>query len=364
MSEVGVAVIGCGLIGERRAAAAAAGPGTVLRLVVDTDADRAQRTAACHGADAGTEWQQALSREDVGAVVVCTPNALLVPIATAALAAGRHTLIEKPMGRNVAEAGQLAAAANASTAVLKIGFNHRYHPGIARAAAVLASGEIGRLIQLRARYGHGSRPGCEQEWRGNAELAGGGELLDQGVHIIDLFQWLAGPAIRVHAELQQSVWPLGPLEDNAFALMRFDDGVVGQMHVSMTQWKNLFSLEVHGDRGAVTVQGLGGSYGPERLTVVRRNMAGGVPDLETTVFEGPDLSWAEEWLDFVAAMGGAPLRHGRPEEGLLVMQTVAALYEAAGGEGGDVPSVAAPVPPAGTAGRSAMPAGNGPGGAR
>jgi histidinol-phosphate phosphatase family protein len=276
----------------------------------------------------------------VDAVVVCTPNALLLPIATAALERGRHVLMEKPMGRNLAEAQRMAAAAAAAGRLLKVGFNHRYHPAIREAADIFHGGGIGRLIQLRGRYGHGSRPGCEAEWRGDPEAAGGGELLDQGVHLIDLFQWFAGTPLRVQAELQTAVWPVAPLEDNAFALLRFGHGVVGQFHVSMTQWKNLFSLEVHGTEGALVMEGLGGSYGMERLTVVRRNMTGGVPEMESREYPGPDPSWAEEWRDFAAALNGWPLRHGHPGEGVAVMRTAGALYAA--GRTGAAVDVAAP----------------------
>jgi predicted dehydrogenase len=191
------------------------------------------------------------------------------------------------------------------------------------------AGAIGRLIQMRARYGHGGRPGVEKEWRANAEIAGGGELLDQGVHIIDLFQWFGGPAVRAQAEVQQAVWQIGRLEDNAFGLLRFAGGAVGQFHVSMTQWKNLFSFEIHGDTGALLIDGLGGSYGVETLTIVRRNMAGGVPVIEQERFEGSDVSWAAEWSDFVGALHGERLRHGGSQDGLRVMATVDALYAAA-----------------------------------
>jgi histidinol-phosphate phosphatase family protein len=341
VAPIGVAVIGCGLIGHRRAATAAAHPGTALRLVVDTDGARAGELASSLGAEAATEWGDALQRDDVAAVVVCTPNAHLAPVAVAALQSGRHVLIEKPMGRSPAEAEAMAAAAAASGRLLKVGFNHRYHPALAQAAELYAAGAIGPLIQLRARYGHGSRPGCEREWRGDPQLAGGGELMDQGVHVLDLFQWFAGPAVRVQAEVQTAVWPLGVLEDNAFGLLRFGGGVVGQFHVSMTQWKNLFSLEIHGAAGALVVEGLGGSYGTERLRVVRRNMAGGVPQVAEHEYPGPDDSWAAEWDDFASALHGRPLRHGGAAAGVQVMHTVAALYAAAGaGSAVDVPSAA------------------------
>jgi histidinol-phosphate phosphatase family protein len=336
VKRLGVAVIGCGLIGRRRAATAAAHPATELRVVVDRDAARAREaaegagtTTGQGGADVATDWEAVLQRDDVDAVVACTPNALLAPIAVAALRSGRHVLVEKPMGRSVLEAEAMAVAAAASGRVLKAGFNHRYHPAIARMHELLVAGEVGAPVQLRARYGHGSRPGCEKEWRGDPELAGGGELLDQGVHVVDLFQWMVGAPVRVQAELQTAVWPLAPLEDNAFGLLRFGGGVVGQFHVSMTQWKNLFSLEIHGQNGALVVDGIGGSYGVERLHVVRRNMAGGVPETEVHEYPGPDASWAAEWDDFVQAMHGGRLRHGTAASGVAVMRTVDAIYRAA-----------------------------------
>jgi predicted dehydrogenase len=330
MAVTGVAVIGCGLIGARRARTAAAHAASALRVVFDTDRERAAQVAAEHNAVVADSWQDAIARPDVGVVVVCTPNAFLVPIALESLRRGRHVLIEKPMGRNAAEAELLTHAWQQSARILKIGFNHRYHPAVARAHDLYLAGAIGEVVQLRARYGHGSRPGCEHEWRANPQLAGGGELLDQGVHVLDLFHWFAGPVVRVQAELQTAAWPIAPLEDNAFALLRFESGAVGQLHVSMSQWKNLFSLEVHGRDGALVVEGLGGSYGVETLTVVRRNPLGGVPALETTRFEEPDRSWELEWSDFMTAITGGSLMSGTPQDGLAVMRTVESIYRAAG----------------------------------
>jgi predicted dehydrogenase len=186
----GVAVIGCGLIGSRRAAAAAAHPDTRLLLVVDPQADRRERLGAKLGAAAAADWHRALEHPDVDAVVIATPNGFTKEIGVAALEAGRHVLLEKPMGRSAAEARALARAAEAAGRCLKVGFNHRYHPALSRLQELVVEGGIGRILNMRARYGHGSRPGCEAEWRGDPELAGGGELLDQGVHLLDLFHWL------------------------------------------------------------------------------------------------------------------------------------------------------------------------------
>jgi predicted dehydrogenase len=328
-NRVGVAVIGCGLVGAHRARTAATDPRTALRIVIDNQPQRAARLAGQHGVDAAADWRAALSREDVGAVVISTPNALLVPIGVAALRSGRHVLIEKPMGRNATEGRALAAESRRAGTVLKVGFRHRYRASLNRARELVRDGEIGRLIQLRARYGYGAKPEHQQAWRADAELAGGGALLDEGVHIVDLFHWFGGPAQRAQADLQTAVWDLGRLEDNAFGTLRFAAGVVGQFHVGTTEWKNLFSFEIRGEAGAIHVEGLGGSYGPESLTLTRRTDRSAGVAAERHDFADNDSSWMEEWSDFAAALHGARLRHGSPDEGLQVLATVDALYAAA-----------------------------------
>lgn len=330
---VRVAVIGCGLIGRRRAETAAQHPGSTLVAAVDADADRARALADAYGAAAAmaaVDWRAAIARDDVDAVVVATPNGFLREIGCAALERGKHVLLEKPMGRDLAEARALAAAAAASGRVLKIGFNHRYHPGVARALEIVRGGGIGRIIAIRARYGHGGRPGCESEWRADPRLAGGGELTDQGVHVADLIHGFAGVPVQAAAFLQTAVWRIAPLEDNAHGLFRFADGAVAQLHVSMTQWKNLFSFEVYGETGSVSVEGLGGSYGMERLVVARRNLRGGVPEVEEESFAGEDVSWRLEWEDFIQALRTGRPRHGGPEDGVAAMRMVDALYRSAG----------------------------------
>lgn len=327
--SIGVAVIGCGLIGRRRAETAARDERSAVRVVVDTDAARASELAAEYGAEASAEWEAAIGRPDIDLVVVATPNGHLAEIGCAALRQGRHVLIEKPMGRNLAEARMLADAAAASGRVLKIGFNHRYHPALAEVIAGVAGGEIGRVVGVRARYGHGGRLGCEKEWRGDPELAGGGHLLDQGIHVADLIHAVAGLPEQAVAFLHTAVWPLGELEDNAHAMFRLKGGAVAQLHVSMTQWKNLFSFEVFGETGSLAAEGLGGSYGVERLVRTRRRLEGGVPEVDEVEFAGPDHSWEREWDDLMTAVAGGELRHGGVEDGEAAMRMIDALYRSA-----------------------------------
>jgi predicted dehydrogenase len=233
------------------------------------------------------------------------------------------------MGRNLREAEQMLAAADAADRVLKVGFNHRYHPAIAEARRCVDRGDIGRVINARCRYGHGGRPGYEREWRGNRELAGGGELTDQGVHVVDLLHWFIGVPNAAFAYLQTAVWPLGDLEDNAFGLFRFDAGVVAEFHTSWTQWKNLFSLEVFGETGAVAVEGLGRSYGTETLILTTRRPEGGVPEQEVRTYTGADDSWSAEWDDFVRAVTTTATPLGSARDGLIAMAMLDALYRSA-----------------------------------
>jgi predicted dehydrogenase len=339
--------------------------------VADVDAARAQQVATEHRCAWSTDWREVVSRPDVDTVVVATVNKVLAPVTIAAALAGKHVLCEKPLGRNAGEAQEMVEAARQAGVILKTGFNHRHHPAIWRAHELCAGGAIGPLMFIRAIYGHGGRPGYDKEWRADADLAGGGELLDQGVHIVDLCRWFvaAGPNppgppslpgkggdappslpsqgreggwgdergfTEVFASTATYFWELGysltsntQLEDNAFALLRTADGRVAQFHTSWTQWKNRFSFEVFGRDGCVRVEGLGGSYGVERLEIGRRKPASGAPDVEIEEFPGPDLSWQAEWQEFTSAIheGRQPLANG--EDGLQAMRVIAALYESA-----------------------------------
>jgi predicted dehydrogenase len=163
-------------------------------------------------------------------------------------------------------------------------------------------------------------------------MAGGGELTDQGVHVLDLINWFAGLPTSVCAMTQTALWPIAPLEDNAFALLRLDGGAIATFHTSWTQWKNLFSFEVFGERGTLVVEGLGGSYGPEKLEVHERASEGGAPLVRIEEFSGPDDSWRDEWSEFVAAIGHGTPYSGGPADGLAVMATLRALYASAESE--------------------------------
>jgi predicted dehydrogenase len=319
--------VGAGLIGRRRAGVIARAAGSQLEVVADIDGQRAEEAAKELGCRYTTDWQEVVSDARVDAVVVSTINKFLAPIAVSAIRQGKHVLCEKPFGRSGTEAEAIVRAASEHGVTVKAGFNLRFHPAIRLARDVCARGEIGGLLFVRAVYGHGGRPGYEREWRADPDLAGGGELLDQGVHIADLCRWFLGELTCEAGVVVQGFWKVAPLEDNAFALLTSEDGKVASFHTSWTQWKNRFRFEVIGTDGYATVDGLGGSYGVEQLLVGRRRAEGGAPDEQRTDFAGPDESWEREWQEFVDAVvtGRTPMSDAK--DALCTMRLIDSIYE-------------------------------------
>jgi len=349
-----VGLIGAGLIGARRAAVVKEDPSVDLTMVADVEKDRATEAAArwgVPGCEATSDWKEVVCSPELDIVIISTINKFLAPITIAALQNGKYVLCEKPMGRNLGEAKEMAEVSQAAGKILKIGFNHRFHPAIQKAHELCTTGEIGPLFYIRCVYGHGGRPGYEKEWRGDPDLAGGGELLDQGVHVVDLCRWFLGEFLEVFGNTATYFWDLGcfeaadsrqrtadvghrssvigRLEDNAFVLLRTADGRVAQFHTSWTQWRNRFLFEIYGRDGSLHIEGLGGSYGPERLILVKRCPESGPPEERIWEFPGADNSWKVEWAEFRAAIqeGRRPL--GDAEDGLEAMRLIDAIYRSA-----------------------------------
>ncbi|RJQ30708.1 MAG: gfo/Idh/MocA family oxidoreductase [Peptococcaceae bacterium] len=323
-----VGVIGAGLQGRRRAKAVIDTGEAKITVVADIDRRAAADLAAVTGAVFTTAWEEVVAA-DVDAILVCTPPHLHAPVTVAAAGAGKHVLCEKPLARNFCEGRRMVEAARTGGIVLKCGFNLRHHPGVEQARAWIDEGEIGEAVFLRLRYGIGGRPGYEREWRVRAAIAGGGQLMDQGMHALDLCRYFLGEFATVKGVTATGFWPVSPLEDNAFGLLKTEKGQVASLHVSWTQWKNLFSLEVYGKEGYVTVEGLGGSYGGERAILGRRDFSR--PFSETVIeFRGEDRSWQAEWQEFCAAVKEGREPSGSGRDGLEALKLALMLYDSAG----------------------------------
>ena len=291
-----VAILGCGLIGHKRSKALA---DAELVVCADIDEKKAQTLASDFPkCDATTDWLSAIQREDVDIVVVATTNDALVSTSLAAVKAGKHVLVEKPAARNVAELDRLIETVKEKNVQVRVGFNHRYHPALLKARELVDAGELGDLMFVRGRYGHGGRKGYDREWRANPALSGGGELIDQGVHMIDLSRWFLGDFTDIQGFAHTYFWDM-PVDDNGFMLLKTAKKQTAFLHVSCSEWKNLFSLEIYGREAKLHIEGLGGSYGVEKLAFYKMLPEMGPPD--TTIWEYPrgDNSWALEFAEFL-----------------------------------------------------------------
>ncbi|CEF48845.1 unnamed protein product [uncultured bacterium] len=290
------AIIGCGLIGRKRLNSLRAGQ---LRVACDLDLSRAEALVTIAGNGRATaDVEDAVHDSAVEAVIVSTLNSSLAAIACQAISAGKHVLVEKPAGISVAQIDDLIVLSAQKDVRVRVGYNHRFHPALLQARTLIDSGALGPLMFLRGRYGHGGRAGYEREWRADPKLSGGGELIDQGVHLIDLAGWFLGKFTRIEGHVATYFWDM-PVDDNAFLSLRTAAGQTAWLHVSCSEWKNLFSLEVYGRHGKLQIDGLGGSYGVERITFYKMLPQMGPP--KTTMWEYPrgDNSWNLEMETFL-----------------------------------------------------------------
>ncbi len=320
-----VALIGCGLIGQKRLHNL---PPGCVRVACDLNLDRARNLAAqTPGCLATDDVELAATSPEVDAVMIATVNSTLMPIALLATRAGKHVLVEKPGGIGSRELKHLRLAAARKRVRVRVGYNHRYHPACLKALEIFRSGALGPILFVRGRYGQGGRLGYEKEWRANPALSGGGELIDQGVHLVDLAGIFLGKFKTVEGHAATYFWKM-PVDDNAFLSLRNQAGRTAWLHVSCTEWKNLFSFEIYGRDAKLHWEGLGGSYGLERLTFYRMLPQMGPP--ETTIYEFPrgDESWKLEMTEFFE-----DIRLGRTpvpglKEAIAALEVVEKIYHA------------------------------------
>jgi predicted dehydrogenase len=253
-AALGVAHIGAGSIGVLRAQAVARTEQLQLKVVADLRRDAAESVARSHGCDHTDSWEKAINRPDVDLVIISTPPSLHAQMAVAAAQAGKHILVEKPIAHSLADAERMCDVAQQCGVLLKTGFNHRYFPSMAFAKRLIQSGRIGEIIRVHAYAGHPGGKEFGPNWVTDGAITGGGSLVDNGIHILDLTRFFLGDV-----ELQTGkgyvanlVWPFEQAEDNSFALFQSPTGAVAYVHASWTEWRGYyFSVEAQGTRGYV-----------------------------------------------------------------------------------------------------------------
>lgn len=336
-----IGIAGFGVIGQRRKVHLEEQPG--LRVVGVSDLRFGAGEPLPDGTPTYASHSELLD-VPMDALFVCMPNDVAPSATIAGLEAGVHVFCEKPPGRTVEDIEAVRAVESARPSqVLKYGFNHRYHGSVIDALEIVKSGSMGRVINMRGVYGKSAiipwpRPQATGNladdvkiWRTSRAIAGGGILLDQGIHMVDLMLAFAGPFIDVKSFVSNTYWN-HDVEDNAYALMRSAEGVIAMLHSTATQWRHRFRLEIHLEQGALILKGIlsgSRSYGHEQLTVVtREDQANGDP-AETTRSYVRDLSWALEIEEFLRAVRGEePITIGTSADALLAMQTVRSIYDA------------------------------------
>lgn len=321
-------LIGFGKMGQIRAEAIAhSGCGHITRVFDPACAD-------FQGLSPAASAQAIIDDPAIDTIFICTPNFQNRPLTVAALQAGKHVFCEKPPAFTAAEVEGIQAVEKASGRKLMYGFNHRHHDSVKKMKSIVMEGQYGSLLWMRGRYGKSVDHNYFNTWRAKKELAGGGILLDQGVHMVDLFLHLGGDFDEVQAMVSSLYWNLPGIEDNVFANFRNRaTGVVASLHSTMTQWRHLFSLEVFMERGYMVLNGLktqSGSYGEEILTIAKNRSvapAASWQDEEKDVYR-VDNSWNAEVSYFMnSIVNDTPIENGNSADALKVMRIIDTVYQ-------------------------------------
>ncbi len=324
-----VGIIGCGLIGHKRSKA-------ILELgqdkvvgIFDVDGSKMVDIYQETNSKMYESWQDLVKDPEIDCIVVAAFHQVIPKIVLEGLKNNKHVLAEKPLGNNAAEAKAIAVAAKKYNKVLKVGFNHRFHPAVLKARELFEAGAIGKVMYMRGVYGHGARKDYDLEWRHQPKFSRGGVMYDQGSHMADLSQWFLDPIEKVFANAKKYFWKRTTLEDNAFCQLISKTGQTSSYQNSLTQWKNRFNLEIYGENGYLLINGLGRSYGVETLTYGKREGLGQVPKEKVWEFSGPDNSWNLEWLNFRNAILNKKAVFSSAEENVNVMRVIDSLYKSA-----------------------------------
>ena len=274
-----------------------------------------------------------LNDPKIDVVFLCVPNKYNKPYTIQALESGKHVFCEKPPAFSTKQVIQIKKAEIRSGKKLMYGFNHRHHESVVKMHEIINSNEYGRVLWMRGRYGKSVDESYFDTWRAKKELAGGGIVLDQGIHMVDLFLYLGGNFDEVQATVSNLYWRLDGIEDNVFAILKNNEsGMVASLHSTMTQWRHLFSLEIFLEAGYMTLNGLktsSGTYGEEVLTIAknRTEAPAATWDDEERIHFTLDRSWLREVNHFLDAINeDTDIKIGTSDDALKVMKIVDKIY--------------------------------------
>jgi predicted dehydrogenase len=326
-----VGIAGFGVVGKRRKDCIDRNP--LLRLVAVCDKTFTEKCMLIDGIACYQDYNHLL-KENLDVLVVCMSNDIAAEVTTLGLNSDLHVFCEKPPGRNIEDIVKVINEERQHPNLkLMYGFNHRYHESVQDALKILESRELGKIINMRGVYGKSKLITFNQPvWRTKREIAGGGVLLDQGIHMVDLMLLFAGEFTEVHSFISNSRWRHN-VEDNAYAIMRTSDGIVSMLNSSATQWRHRFSLDINLERGSLILGGIlsgSKSYGAETLTVVRADPDNDLGDPKEQVTRyNQDPSWDAEIAVFTECiLNDNPVQTSSSEDALRTMKLVYEIYYA------------------------------------
>ena len=334
---LGLAIVGCGGAGADVARAIGRVPGLALVAAHDRDEALARDLAAAAGATVHRSMASLLDDERVDVVYVALPHDLLAPVARDVLLAKRHALVEKPMATNTGDIDALAALAERVGRTLGVFYEMRFSPAVVAAREIVQDGSIGEIVGIHIRtlidkapsywrFGYSGR--SESGWRGEKARAGGGVVLMNTSHQLDIVAMVTGLAVVSVAGHTRTRTAGIDVEDEAVAVLRFSNGALGTLvagaHVAGADGE---TIEIQGELGRLTLD----PYAGELVQVTR-----GAPPRVVV----PARSASDDWGNFVAALAAfadaarasLPAPVGAPDA-RLVLATIEALYESSALDG-------------------------------
>ena len=332
MEKLKFGIIGAGLMGRRRAESLLSFPYVELVSIADIYEDKVRALSEKFKCRHTKSYMDIIKNKEINCVIISTVNNVLAKIAKEALENNKHVFVEKPVSVNTKDVEELIKISEKKNLIVKVGFNHRFFPTIQKAKELLGSGEIGELMFLKATYGQKSRIGFEKEWRVKKEISGGGELIDQGAHIIDLCLFFMGDIKEVKGVITKLFWDI-EVDDNDFFILKNEMDKIAFIHTSSSLWENTFKFELHGTKGIIEVEGIRGHYGNPNLKIIRRNEEksnkSGVYEFDKEILNFPneDLSYVDEIGNFIRTINKNGRLSGDLHDAKRVIEIISELYE-------------------------------------
>lgn len=328
-------LIGYGAIGKFRAQALRQTPGAELTLVVEPVPQR-RGEAEKLGLPVVSTIDELLAIKEIDAVVVSTPPNLHREHCELVLRAGKHVLCEKPLAPNVEDCRRIVDTARENGLKLATGFNYRFYPAVVKARELIAAGRIGEIDHVKSYAGHPGGPEFTHQWVHDPGIVGGGALMDNGIHVVDLTLHFLGEVDESYGLSTDRTWSFPGSEDNGYVLMRSSQGRIGVLHASWTEWRGYhFSVEIYGTKGCVRL-----SY-PPMLTTVYDRPDGSARRGRRQIYLFPVFqiqerlrsyrwtivrSLVDEQMDFIERINGRPGTGATGVDGLRAVELAHSAY--------------------------------------